>query len=76
MSERVNREVRTASSPPSRCRSAQIEAHAATWPQAPPAELPFEQVTKLEPVVNLRTATTLGLTIRKSVLLQADRVIK
>jgi putative ABC transport system substrate-binding protein len=43
---------------------------------AQPGELPIEQPTKVEFVVNLKTAKALRITIPESVLLHADEVIQ
>jgi len=43
---------------------------------AKPADLPVEQATKFELIVNARTAKTLGIVIPRSILGRADRVIQ
>jgi putative tryptophan/tyrosine transport system substrate-binding protein len=41
-----------------------------------PADLPVEQATRVELVVNLNTAKTLGLVLPQSILVRADEIVE
>ena len=43
---------------------------------AKPSELPIQRSTKIQLLINLRTATTLGISVQPSVFLRANEVIE
>jgi putative ABC transport system substrate-binding protein len=45
-------------------------------PRPQPADLPFQQSTKVELTINLKTAKALGLTVPQSIRVAADEVIE
>ena len=53
-----------------------LMSYGGSTPDAKPADLPVQQATKLDLVINLKTAKALGLTIPETLLATADEVIQ